>query len=73
MIPHFKRLIMFNLDFEAQGRGRSFTFCHDHLKKAILHHKRARVRFHLNTAVCDNFYWPPLLIEQMDCRNSDLD
>ena len=26
---------MLNLDFEAQGRGSTFTLCHDHLKKAI--------------------------------------
>ena len=35
-VPHFKGLIMLNLDFEAQGRGSTFTFCHGHLKKAIL-------------------------------------
>ena len=35
-VPHFKGLTMLNLDFEAQGRGSSFTFCHGHLKKAIL-------------------------------------
>ena len=34
-VPHFKGLIMLNLDFEAQGRGSTFTLCHDHLKKAI--------------------------------------
>ena len=34
-VPHFKGLIMFYLDFEAQGRGSTFTLCHDHLKKAI--------------------------------------
>ena len=26
---------MLNLDFEAQGRGSTFTLCHAHLKKAI--------------------------------------
>ena len=44
-VPHFKGLILLNLDFEAQGRGSTFTFCHGHLNKAILLHKRARVRF----------------------------
>ena len=34
-VPHFKGLIMLNLDFEAQGRGSTFTLCQDHLKKAI--------------------------------------
>ena len=34
-VPHFKGLIMHNLDFEAQGHGSTFTFCHGHLKKAI--------------------------------------
>ena len=36
---------MLNLDFEAQGHGITFTFCHGHLIKAILLHKRARVPF----------------------------
>ena len=35
-VPHFEGLIMLNLDFEAQGHGSTFTFCHGHLKKAIL-------------------------------------
>ena len=34
-VPHFKGLILLNLDFEAQGRGSTFTLCHAHLKKAI--------------------------------------
>ena len=34
-VPHFKGLILLNLDFEAQGRGSTFTPCHAHLKKAI--------------------------------------
>ena len=34
-VPHFKGLIMLNLDFEAQGHGSTFTLCHAHLKKAI--------------------------------------
>ena len=34
-VPHFKGLIMLNLDLEAKGRGSTFTLCHDHLKKAI--------------------------------------
>ena len=42
---------MLYLDFEAQGRGSTFTFRHAHLKKAILLFKMARVRFDLNTAV----------------------
>ena len=50
-VPHFKGLIMLYLDFEAQGRGSTFTFCHAHLKKAILLFKMARVPFDLNTAV----------------------
>ena len=40
---------MLNLNFEAEGRGSSFTFCHFHLKKAILLDKMASVRLHLNT------------------------
>ena len=35
-VPHFKGLIMFYLDFGAQGRGSTFTFCLTYLKKAIL-------------------------------------
>ena len=46
-VPHFKGLIMLYLDFGAQGRGSTFTFCHAHLKKAILLHKMARVPFDL--------------------------
>ncbi len=46
---------MLYLDFEAQGRGSTFTLCHGHLKKAILLHKMARVRFDLNTAVHNYF------------------
>ena len=42
---------MLKLDFEAQGRGSTFTLCHGHLKKGILSHKRATVQFHLNTVV----------------------
>ena len=42
---------MLYLDFEAEGRGSTFTVCHGHLEKAILLHKMARVRFDLNTAV----------------------
>ena len=47
---------MLYLDFEAQGRGSIYTFCHAHLKKAILHLKMATVRFDLNTAVSE-FQW----------------
>ena len=36
---------MLNLDFEAQGRGSTFNFCHGHLKKAILLHTIARLPF----------------------------
>ena len=50
-VPHLKGLITFYLDFEAQGRGSTFIFCHSHLKKAILLHKMASVQFDLNTAV----------------------
>ena len=50
-IPHFKGLIVLDLDFEAQGRGSTFTFCHAHLKKAILLHKMARVPFDLDLAI----------------------
>ena len=35
-VPHFKGLIMLNLDFEAQGHGSTFTLDYAHLKKAIL-------------------------------------
>ena len=34
-VPHFKGLIRLNLDFEAQGRGSTFTLCHANLKKGI--------------------------------------
>ena len=37
-VPHFKGLINHYLDFEAQGCGSTITFCHGHLKKAILLH-----------------------------------
>ena len=50
-VPHFKGLIMLYMDFQAEGCGSAFTFSHAHLKKAILLHKMARVRFDLNTAV----------------------
>ena len=50
-VPDFKGLIVLYLDFEAQGRGSTFTFCHAHLKKAILLHKMARVPFDLLIAV----------------------
>ena len=50
-VPHFKGRIMPYLDFEAQGRGNTFTFCHAHLKKVILLHKMARVPFDLLIAV----------------------
>ena len=44
-VPHFKGLISAKVDLEAQGRDSTFTFCHTHLKKAILHHTEARVMF----------------------------
>ena len=37
---------------EAQGRGSTFTLCHALLKKAILHHTEAGVRFSLSICVC---------------------
>ena len=42
-VPHFKGLIMFNLDFEAQVYGSTFTLCYGHLKKVILLYKIATV------------------------------
>ena len=50
-VPHFKGLICAKVDLEAQGRDSTFTFCHAHLKKAILHHKRASGRFILSSTV----------------------
>ena len=41
-IPRFKGLIRAKVDLEVQGRDSTFTFCHSHLKKAILHRKRAK-------------------------------
>ncbi len=46
---------MLYLNFGAQGRGSTFTFCHAHLKKAILLHKMARVPFDLLIAVYGPF------------------
>ena len=54
-VPHFKSLIVFYLDFEAQGRDSTFTFHHAHLKKAILLHKIAKVPFDLLIAVILSF------------------
>ena len=42
-VPDFKGLIKFYLDFEAQGCGSTFTFCHAHLKKAISKTPKSRV------------------------------
>ena len=42
VIPHFKGLISAKVEPEAQGRGSTFTLGHARLKKAILHHKRAK-------------------------------
>ena len=54
-VSHFKGLIiMLYLDFGAQGHGSTFTFCHTHLKRAILLHKLARVPFDLLIAVHKN-------------------
>ena len=50
-VPHFKGLISAKVDLEAQGRDSTFTFCHAHLKKAILHHKRCKKRFVFSTTV----------------------
>ncbi len=44
-VAHFKGLIMLYLEFEAQGRGSTFTLCHAHLKKAILEGKTPKSRF----------------------------
>ena len=41
-VAHLKGLISAKVDLEAQGRDNSFTFCHAHLKKAILHLKMAK-------------------------------
>ena len=38
-VPDFKGLIYVKVEPEAQGRDSTFTFCHAHLKKAILHLK----------------------------------
>ena len=50
-IPHFKGPIMLNLDFEAQGRGSTFTLCNDHLKKAISLGKLQKV-----SLICKGLY-----------------
>ena len=50
-VPHFKGLIGAKVDLEAQGRDSTFTFCHAHLKKAILHHRRCKKRFVFSTTV----------------------
>ena len=41
-VPHLKGLISGNVEPEDQGRGSTFTLGHARLKKAILHHKRAK-------------------------------
>ena len=38
-VLHFKGLIYGKVEPEAQGRDSTFSFCHVHLKKAILLHK----------------------------------
>ena len=53
-VPHFKGLIYAKVDLEAQGRDSTFTFCHAHLKKAILHHRRCKKRFVFSTTVALN-------------------
>ena len=42
---------MLYLDFEAQGRGSTFTLCHTILKKAILEGKTCNGRFILQETV----------------------
>ena len=42
---------MLKLDFEAQGRGSTFTLCHSHLKKRHFIGKSAIVRRLLSLAV----------------------
>ena len=46
-----KVLLFFIWIQQFEGRGSTFTFCHGHLKKAILLHKMATVRFVLLLAV----------------------
>ena len=50
-VPHFKVLIMLNLDSKAQVHGSTFTFCYGHLKKVILLVKVATVPLVLLLAV----------------------
>ena len=35
-VTHFKGLIMLYLDFEVQGRGSTFTFCHAHTANILV-------------------------------------
>ena len=51
-VPHFKGLISAKVDLEAQGRDSTFTFCHAHLKKAILHLRTCNEWFVFSTTVC---------------------
>ena len=41
-VPHFEGLIYGKVEPEAQGHDSTFTFCHAHLKKAILLLKMAK-------------------------------
>ena len=61
-LPHLKGLISAKLGLEAQGRDSTFTFCHAHLKKAILHLKMAKNLVFLQGAV----YIPTYLIRHLN-------
>ena len=51
-VPPFKGLVSAKVDLEAQGRDSTFSFSYTLLKKAILHHTRAFVKYILATSVC---------------------
>ena len=54
-VPHLKGLISGYVEPEAQGRGSTFTLGHARLKKAILHHKRAKgANIKLSECICQN-------------------
>ena len=50
-VPHFEGLINGKGEPEAQGSDNTFTFNHALVKKAILLHKRAFVKYILATTV----------------------
>ncbi len=66
---------MFNSDFEAQGRGSTFTLCHDYLKKAISLGKLQKVGMFctgLYSALQKKLYFFGLcLIKQLFSKGSD--